>query len=95
LNIGKEIEKMSTTASQITLDELPVGTDGIIVNIKGEKSTRKRLLDMGLVTGETITTRGVAPLGDPMEFVVKGYQLSLRKHEAREVVVEVADAQEV
>jgi ferrous iron transport protein A len=58
------------------------------VRVGGAKATRRRLLDMGLVTGETVTMKAVAPLGDPVELIVKGYHLSLRKHEASEIFVE-------
>jgi Fe2+ transport system protein FeoA len=47
---------------------------------------------MGLVPGTTVELVAVAPLGDPLELLVKGYRLSLRKHEAQEITVEVADA---
>ena len=77
--------------SKITLEQLPVGGQGIIVQIGGSKAAKRRMLDMGLVTGETITLKAVAPMGDPLEFVIKGYQLSLRKNEARNVVVERMD----
>jgi Fe2+ transport system protein FeoA len=51
--------------------------------------TRRRLLDMGLTTGETVTVERAAPLGDPIEVLVKGYHLSLRKQEANQILVEV------
>jgi DtxR family Mn-dependent transcriptional regulator len=84
--------KMSTQVSQTTLDQLPIGGQGVVVRIGGEKATRRRLLDMGLVTGETVTIKAVAPLGDPLELLIKGYQLSVRKDEARQIVVEVGHA---
>jgi ferrous iron transport protein A len=81
---------MSSTNGEITLDQLARGQRAIVVRIGGERNLRRRLLDMGLVTGETVTLRAVAPLGDPLELTLKGYQLSLRKAEARVVVVEPA-----
>jgi Fe2+ transport system protein FeoA len=81
---------MSQKGSQISLASLSVGQQATIVRVGGAKSARRRLLDMGLVTGETITMKRVAPLGDPMECLVKGYHLSLRKHEAQDIVVEVS-----
>lgn len=80
--------------NQITLSQLAVGGQATIVRVAGEKATRRRLMDMGLVRGETITKTRVAPLGDPMEFLVKGYQLSLRKDEASQIIVEVTHATE-
>ncbi len=82
---------MSTAQPEQTLDQLARGSRGVIVRVGGERALRRRLLDMGLVTGETVTLVAVAPLGDPLELLVKGYRLSLRKHEARQVLVEVAD----
>lgn len=80
---------MSNPNSEMTLDQLERGQRAIVVRIGGERTLRRRLLDMGLVTGETVTLRAVAPFGDPLELTLKGYQLSLRKAEARLVVVEL------
>lgn len=81
---------MTTTSSETTLDQLARGRRAVVVRIGGERALRRRLLDMGLVTGEPVTLTAVAPLGDPIELTVKGYRLSLRKAEARLVVVEPA-----
>ena len=81
---------MTADIKQITLDQLPLGKQGVVVRIGGEKSTKRRLLDMGMVPGETVTIKKVAPLGDPLELEVKNYQLSLRKSEARNIIVETA-----
>lgn len=80
---------MSTATTEITLDQLGRGQSAVVVRIGGERTLRRRLLDMGLVTGEVVTLRAFAPLGDPIELTLKGYQLSLRKAEARLVVVEL------
>lgn len=82
---------MSTVPGRLTLDQLARGQRAVVVQIAGERALRRRLLDMGLVTGETLTLTAIAPLGDPVEITVKGYRLSLRKEEARLVVVEPAD----
>ncbi len=82
---------MSQRTNQISLDRLPVGQQATIVRVGGERATRRRLLDMGMVTGETVTMKAVAPLGDPVELLVKGYSLSLRKYEANDITVEVAE----
>ena len=71
------------------LSELKRGERGKIVKIGGG-AIRQRLLDMGLVSGSDIVMERVAPLGDPIEIKVKGYNLSLRKEEAASVEVEVA-----
>ncbi len=80
---------LEANATPLTLQHLAVGQQATIVRVGGEKAARRRLLDMGLVTGETVTVERVAPLGDPIEVLVKGYHLSLRKHEASQITVEV------
>jgi ferrous iron transport protein A len=80
---------MHESANHIPLARLTVGQRATIVRVGGAQTTRRRLRDMGMVTGETVTLKAVAPLGDPVELTVKGYHLSLRKHEANEILVEV------
>ncbi len=80
---------MSSTTQQMTLDQVPVGKQVTVVRVGGEKVTRRRLLDMGLVAGETVIVQGVAPLGDPLNILVKSYSLALRKREACQITVEV------
>ncbi len=75
--------------TRVSLHELSVGQRGIIVRVGGQGPIRRRMMDMGLVTGAEVKVVRVAPLGDPVEFEVKGYRLSLRKSEARNVTVEV------
>jgi ferrous iron transport protein A len=75
--------------SQQTLDKLQAGQTGTIVRVGGQGSARRRMMDMGLVAGARIKMVRVAPLGDPVEFEVKGYSLSLRKSEARDITVEI------
>jgi ferrous iron transport protein A len=82
---------MSTDSTEITLAQLTRGQRASVVRIRGDRDLRRRLLAMGLVTGEPITLTAVAPLGDPIEITVKGYRLSLRKEEACLVVVELAN----
>lgn len=72
------------------LSELKRGEKGRIVKIGGGGSLRRRLLDMGLVSGSEVKMERVAPLGDPIEIKVKGYNLSLRKEEAANIQVEVS-----
>jgi len=71
------------------LSELNRGEKGKIVKIGGGGSIRRRLLDMGMVSGTEVEMERVAPLGDPIEIRVKGYNLSLRKEEAASIQVEV------
>ena len=72
------------------LSELKRGEKGKIVKVGGGGAIRRRLLDMGLVSGSEVEMERVAPLGDPIEIKVKGYNLSLRKEEAASIQVEVA-----
>ena len=76
----------------ITLDTLPVGHEAVITTVGGEGSLRCRLLDMGLFPKTRVRVEKIAPLGDPMELRVRGYALSLRKEDAREIQVEVAES---
>lgn len=74
--------------SPFPLSKLKVGESGVIVQVNLKGSARQRFLAMGLVKGETISVERVAPLGDPIDFVVKNYHLSLRKSEANEIFVQ-------
>ena len=71
-----------------TLKDLGVGRSGRIVRLHGEGAIRRRLLDMGLTKGATLKVIRLAPLGDPIEVTVRGYELSLRKADAAMVEVE-------
>jgi Fe2+ transport system protein FeoA len=71
------------------LTDLTDGQRARIAKVGGAGSIRRRLLDMGLVGGTEVEVQRVAPLGDPVEVRVKGYNLSLRKEEARSIEVEV------
>lgn len=65
-----------------TLHDLPLGKSGTIHQVRGERSFRRRLLELGLTPGAQVEVLGRAPLGDPIELLVRGYQLSIRIHEA-------------
>lgn len=80
---------MSMKKNGSTLNELSPGNRGKVVRIGAKGSLRRRILDMGLVPGVEINVKGVAPLGDPIEILVRGYRLSLRKQEAASIFVEV------
>jgi len=73
-----------------TLNKLRPGEGGRIVSVVGSGLLRRRILEMGLVPGTEITLKGMAPLGDPIEVLVKGYSLTLRRQEAEAVTVEVS-----
>jgi len=71
-----------------TLDGLKLGERARIVDVSGDDGIAIRLMEMGLIDGEEIELLGFAPLGDPIEFELRGYRLSLRKNEARRVTIE-------
>ena len=73
------------------LDEMKVGETGLIKTISGEGRIRRRLFDMGVTPGAEVTVRKFAPLGDPIELTIRGYELTLRKAEAHLVNVEVGE----
>jgi len=70
------------------LSEIEPGTEVFVKRVIGDKNLRKRIADMGIVKGTRIKVVRKAPLGDPVEFELKGYSLSLRKNEAENVYVE-------
>ena len=73
---------------KIPLSELPVGHSAIVTDIFSANETKRRLMDMGITKGVQIYVRKVAPLGDPVEVTVRGYELSLRKADAEMIEVE-------
>ncbi|MBR6226498.1 MAG: ferrous iron transport protein A [Bacilli bacterium] len=73
------------------LDELKVGETGQIKKVGGEGRLRRRLFDMGVTPGAIVNVRKLAPLGDPIEVTLRGYELTLRKVEANLIEVEVED----
>ena len=68
-----------------TLRDLKVGDRGIIERLHGEGALKRRIMDMGLTRGTEVYVRKVAPLGDPMELTVRGYELSVRKGDAEQI----------
>lgn len=71
----------------IPLSELKPGEIAVIVKVKGDREIRRRILDMGVVTGVEIKVVRKAPLGDPVELFVKNYHLTIRKKEASQIYV--------
>ena len=74
----------------MTLNELKTGSSGIITAVGGDGPLRCRLLDMGLIPHTRVTLQKVAPMGDPIEIRVRGYELTLRVEEARKIEVKEA-----
>ena len=72
----------------MTLNEAAIGSTVRVAKVGGEGALKRRIMDMGITKGVEITVRKLAPLGDPMELTVRGYELSLRKADA--AMIEVA-----
>ncbi|MCR5209727.1 MAG: ferrous iron transport protein A [Lachnospiraceae bacterium] len=71
-----------------TLKDVKVGDTVKIVKLHGEGAVKRRIMDMGLTKGVEVYVRKVAPLGDPVELTVRGYELSLRKADAESIEIE-------
>ena len=71
-----------------TLKDVAVGEKAIVKRLSGEGALKRRIMDMGVTKGVEIFVRKVAPLGDPIEVTVRGYELSLRKAEAENILEE-------
>lgn len=71
-----------------TLENILPGKNVMVKKIEGEGAVRRRIMDMGITKGTNIYVRKVAPLGDPIEVTVRGYELSLRKHDAGMIILD-------
>ena len=71
------------------LDEFKIGEQGVVTMVEGEGRVRRRLFDMGITPGATIVLKKKAPLGDPIEINVRGYELTLRENEACLITLEL------
>ena len=74
-----------------TLEDFEIGETGLIKKVGGEGRIRRRLFDMGVTPGAKVYLRKKAPLGDPLEVTIRGYELTLRKSEAALVIMEVEE----
>ena len=72
----------------MTLKDLKIGKSGLVLTVGGEKVLRRRLLEMGITPRTTVTVKKTAPLGDPIELLLRGYVLSLRLEDAEKITVE-------
>ena len=75
-------------ASMKTLKQVKIGGSARVVRLHGEGALRRRIMDMGITRGVEVYVRKVAPLGDPIEVMVRGYELSLRKDDADMIEIE-------
>lgn len=71
----------------MTLDKLKIGQKATITSVGGDGALRCRLLDMGLIPKTEVTLQKVAPMGDPIEILIRGYELTLRKEDAEKIEV--------
>lgn len=71
----------------MTLNQLPIGKEAVITSVGGEGALRCRLLDMGLIPKTRVTVTKVAPMGDPIELRLRGYTLTIRVEDARNIAV--------
>ncbi len=73
----------------LTLDKLEIGSSGVIKSVGGKGALRRRLLDMGLTPKTKVNVKKAAPMGDPIEITLRGYTLTIRKDDAKEIAVEI------
>ncbi len=85
---------MTPSAASLRLDELRVGQRGRILSLAGEPGLLQRLMEMGLFEGEDVEMTAIAPLGDPLEFRLRDYRLSLRRREAACIGIALLNAGE-
>jgi ferrous iron transport protein A len=78
------------SSTHMTLNDLRAGERGVIVDIDGHDAVAARLMEMGLLPGETVEMIGAAPMGDPIEYAVYGYRISLRSIESARVRIDKA-----
>ena len=71
----------------MTIDDLKIGQEGTIATVGGEGALRLRFLDMGLIPGTRVQLRKVAPLGDPIQIQVRGYELTIRREDAKKIAL--------
>ena len=71
----------------MTIDDLKIGQQGTIATVGGEGALRLRFLDMGLIPGTQVRLQKVAPMGDPIQIQVRGYELSIRREDARRITL--------
>ena len=71
----------------MTIDDLKIGQSGTIDKVGGEGALRLRFLDMGLIPGTAVKLQKVAPMGDPIQIQVRGYELTIRREDARRITL--------
>lgn len=71
----------------MTIDDLKIGEEGIITQVGGEGALRLRFLDMGLIPGTKVLLQKIAPMGDPIQIQLRGYELTIRREDARKITI--------
>ncbi|MGI5902100.1 MAG: FeoA family protein [Desulfitobacteriia bacterium] len=71
-----------------TLDQVPMNSNGVVIDLETEDILRKKLIDMGLTIGTEFKVDGRAPLGDPIKICFRGYNLAIRKNDAKNIIVQ-------
>ena len=71
-----------------TLKDIKIGETAVVKRLNGKGAVKRRIMDMGITKGTSVYVRKVAPLGDPIEVTVRGFELSLRKADASSIIVE-------
>lgn len=71
----------------MTVDDLKIGQEGTITEVGGEGALRLRFLDMGLIPGTCVRLQKVAPMGDPIQIQIRGYELTIRREDARKIAL--------
>lgn len=72
----------------MTIDDLKIGQSGTIAAVGGEGALRLRFLDMGLIPGTKVRLQKIAPMGDPIQIQIRGYELTIRRDDARKITLQ-------
>jgi len=80
-------QKLLPGTKNMTLKDLKIGKSGLVLAVGGEKILRRRLLEMGITPRTVITVKKAAPMGDPIELLLRGYVLSLRLEDAEKIII--------
>jgi ferrous iron transport protein A len=82
------ITEVNMSKSKKTIRDLLPGQSGVVTELASVGALRRRIIDMGITPGAVVTLKKVAPMGDPIEINVRGYELSIRKEDAKSIIIE-------
>lgn len=80
------------SSQKMTINDLSIGAEGTITEVGGEGVLRLRFLDMGLIPGTKVKVQKIAPLGDPIQISIRGYELTIRRDDAAQIYIGKGDA---